>query len=145
MIIFVIIVASTKYLLKQLIFHPYQQKFLESYLVLSEVCTNRIVKEATTESRDSLSKYFAYHIFLSNSPAIRIALTKASCVCRPCVVYKAKTSYLQKIFFWACFDFKTIIQYKIIYLQILARLQVCHENEKDGNTVDNRSLNNFFF
>jgi hypothetical protein len=38
---------------------------------------DRSVKETATDPRDSLSKYFAFHILPSNSPEIIISLTKA--------------------------------------------------------------------
>jgi hypothetical protein len=38
------------------------------------------VEETATDPRDSLSKYFAFHILLSNSPAIKTALTPC-CAC----------------------------------------------------------------
>ena len=39
---------------------------------------NRSVEETATHPRESLSKYFVFHIFPSNSPAIRIAFTNLS-------------------------------------------------------------------
>jgi hypothetical protein len=39
---------------------------------------NKRVEETATDPRDSISKYFAFHILPSNSPAIRTALTNLS-------------------------------------------------------------------
>ena len=45
---------------------------------LSDDCKKKSVEETSTDPRDPLSKYFAFHIFSSNSPAIRTALTNSS-------------------------------------------------------------------
>jgi hypothetical protein len=67
---------------------------------------NRSVKETATDSRESFSKYFAFHKLPSNSPEIRTALTKAISP-GPCVVYKAKTFYL---LFWTCTTKNSILR-----------------------------------
>jgi hypothetical protein len=51
---------------------------LESWLVFAEDCMNKGVEETATDPRDSLFKYFAFHILPSNSPAIRTTVTHLS-------------------------------------------------------------------
>jgi hypothetical protein len=57
-------------------FSIHKYKFVESGLVWAEDFVNKRVKKTAIDPRNSLSKYFAFHILPSNSPEIRTALTQ---------------------------------------------------------------------